>query len=201
MPFLTKEQLDKIGFLSIGKHVFISDKASFHNASKISIGNYVRIDDFCVFSPGNGGIEIGNFVHIGCYVSLIGEGKIKLGNFCGLSSKVAVYSSNDDFSGISMPGVKVVIPDRFRNITNKPVTFEDYTGVGTMSVILPGVTIREGAMVGALCFVRKSLKPWYIYGGNPLIPLTKRNQHMLQYIDELKVMLSEGLIKDYDLNQ
>ncbi len=200
MPFLTRDQLNRIGFAKIGEHVFISDKACFHNPSQISLGSYVRIDDFCVFSAGNGGIELCDFVHIGCFSSLIGEAKIKIGNFSGVSSKVAIYSSSDDFSGHSMQGMKVVIPDEFRHLTNKPVIFEDYTGVGTLCVVLPGVTISEGAMVGAFSLVRKSLKPWSIYSGNPLRFIKKRSQDMLKFISELKKMREEGLLKDYDLN-
>ena|SRR6185312_13034 len=200
MPFLTKEQLNKIGFAKLGEHVFISDKASFHNPAKISLGSYVRIDDFCVFSAGEDGIELSDFVHIGCFSSLIGQAKIKIGNYSGVSSKVAIYSSSDDFSGHSLPGIQVIIPDEFRHLTNKPVIFEDHTGVGTLSVVFPGVTIREGAMVGALSLIRKSLKPWSIYSGNPLRFIKSRSQEMLKFIPELEKMRKEGLLKDYDLN-
>jgi galactoside O-acetyltransferase len=195
MPFLTKEKLYKIGFASLGENVFISDKASFYNPSNISIGSYIRIDDFCVLSAGSGGIELKDFVHIGCQSSLIGEAKIKMGTYCGLSSKVSVFSSNDDFSGISLPGVKILIPEKFRNVITKPVIFDDYTGVGTLSVVLPGVTISEGTMVGSLSLVRKDLKPWSIYSGNPLRFVKKRSREMLRFIPQLKKMWEEGLIE------
>lgn len=200
MPFLTRDQLSKIGFAKIGEHIFISDKASFHNPGNISLGDYIRIDDFCVFSAGTGGIELGDFIHIGCSSTLIGDGKIKMGNFSGVSSQVAIYSSSDDFSGHSMPGVRVVIPDEFRHLDNKPVTFGDYTGIGTHSVVLPGVTISEGAMAGAMSLVRKSLKPWSLYTGNPLRFLKSRSKDMLRFIPEMEKMRKEGLIKNYDLN-
>ncbi len=200
MPFLTREQLHKIGFAKMGEHLFISNKASFHNASQISIGDYVRIDDFCVFSAGNGGIELGDFIHIGCSSTLIGDGKIKMGNFSGISSHSGIYSSSDDFSGNYMPGGRVVIPDEFRHLDNKPVTFGDYTGIGTHSVVLPGVTFNEGAMAGAMSLVRKSLKPWSLYTGNPLRFLKSRSKDMLRFISEMEKMRKEGLIKNYDLN-
>ena len=195
MPFLTREQLNKIGFAKLGEHVFISDKASFHNPSKISMGSYVRIDDFSVLSAGNGGIELSDFVHIGCQSSLIGEAKIKMGFYSGLSSKVSIYSSNDDFSGVSLPGVKIFIPEQFRKLSIKPVILENYTIIGSNSVILPGVTIGEGAVVGALSFVRKNCKPWFSYSGNPLRSVRRRSQEMLKFIPELKKMQEDGLIK------
>ena len=48
--FYSQEELMKIGFLSVGKNVLISKKASIYNPSVISIGNNVRIDDFCILS-------------------------------------------------------------------------------------------------------------------------------------------------------
>lgn len=195
MAFLRREQLYEMGFASLGEHVFISDKASVHNSSKISIGNYVRIDDFCVLSAGSGGIELSDFVHIGCQSSLIGEAKIKMGFYSGLSSKVSLYSSNDDFSGISLPGVKIFIPEQFRKLTIKPIILENYTIIGSNSVVLPGVTIGEGAVVGALSFVRKNCKPWFTYSGNPLRSISRRNKEMLKFIPELKKMREDGLIK------
>jgi len=46
MAFLTKDQIDKIGFSSIGNNCLISERAVFYNPSKIEIGNNSRIDDF-----------------------------------------------------------------------------------------------------------------------------------------------------------
>lgn len=192
MSFLTREQVHKIGFASVGENVFISDKASFYNPSRISVGNHVRIDDFCIFSAGSGGIELGNFIHITCYVSLIGEAKIKIGNFCGLSTKVAVFSSNDDFSGHSLFGAKLILEEH-RNVVSKPVIFEDYTAIGALSVVLPGVTIHEGSVVGAFSFIRKSVKPWGLYTGNPVRFIKKRSKEMLQYIPELQAKMEKEL--------
>ena len=75
MGMLTREHVEQMGFASIGENVLISDRASFYNPSKISLGSNVRIDDFCVFSAGLGGISIGNYIHIAVYSLLIGAGK------------------------------------------------------------------------------------------------------------------------------
>ncbi|EJN5866086.1 dTDP-4-amino-4,6-dideoxy-D-glucose acetyltransferase VioB, partial [Escherichia coli] len=55
MAYLDEIQLKEMGFKSVGENVKISDKASFYGCDNISIGNNVRIDDFCVFSAGEGG--------------------------------------------------------------------------------------------------------------------------------------------------
>lgn len=54
MAILTREEIEQMGFASVGNNVFISTKASFYGTSKIHIGNNVRIDDFCVISAGEG---------------------------------------------------------------------------------------------------------------------------------------------------
>jgi len=64
VAILRREILEKMGFLSIGQNVNISDRSSFHNTANISLGNNVRIDDFCVLSAGAGGIFLGDYVHI-----------------------------------------------------------------------------------------------------------------------------------------
>ena len=55
---------DEQGYLdwkAFGENVLISRKASLYSPQTISLGNKVRIDEFCILS---GLIEIGNFVHI-----------------------------------------------------------------------------------------------------------------------------------------
>ena len=97
MGYLTRDALEAMGFASLGKDVQISEKASIYGASRISIGDRSRIDDFCVLSAGAGGVEIGRHVHVAVFASLMGAGRIALGDFSGLSSRVAIYSSNDDY--------------------------------------------------------------------------------------------------------
>jgi len=102
MAFLTEAQLEKYNFQHLGRNVLISERAVFYNSQKIKIGDNSRIDDFCIISAGINGIEIGRHVHIAAYCSLQGNGKITLEDFSGLSSRVAVYSSSDDYSGHAM---------------------------------------------------------------------------------------------------
>ena len=116
MSFCTDSELRALGLKGHGVDVKISRKASLHNPGKIVVGNHVRIDDFCVLSAGDGGIEIGDYVHIAVFSSLIGAGRIDIGNFCNLSSRVAIYSSNDDYSGAYM--TNPMVPGKFTGVTH-----------------------------------------------------------------------------------
>ncbi len=175
--FYSKEELSLIGFKSIGENVLISKKASFYGISRISIGNNVRIDDFCVLSTGKGGIKIGNYVHIAVFASLIGEGTITLEDFSGVSSRVSIYSSNDDYTGDFMSNPTV--PCEYTNVTHSNVMICKHVLVGSGSIILPGVTLKEGAVVGALSLVNKDCDEFFIYKGNPAKKVVKRSRELL----------------------
>lgn len=182
MSFLSEEQLAQMGFASIGKNVHISDKASFYNCKNISIGNNVRIDDFCVLSAGDGGINLGDYIHIAAFCLLVGAGKITMKDFSGVSSRVSIYSSSDDYSGFSM--TNPMIPKKYTRVDIKDVTIGRHVIIGSGSVVLPGVVLEEGVAVGALSLVTKSCEEFSIYIGNPARKLKKRNKHLLERENE-----------------
>lgn len=177
--FYNREQLEKIGFKSLGENVLLSDKCSIYGANKIEIGSNVRIDDFSILSSGEGGIRIGNYIHIACYAHLIGSGRIVVDDHAQISGKVSIYSSSDDFSGDYLVGPTV--PKEFTNVKNKLVHIQKYVILGCNTVVLPGVTIGEGTAIGALSLVTKSLPEYSIYAGNPIRFIKERTRGMYKY--------------------
>lgn len=188
--FYDESELSHIGFYEIGENVLVSRHAKFYGSERISLGNNVRIDDFCIISAGKGGIEIGNNVHIASYTSLIGEGKIVLMDFSGTSSRVSIYSSNDDYSGESLSNP--TIPRKFKNVENANVIISKHVIIGSGSIVLPGVTINEGAAIGALSLVNKDCEAFYIYTGNPAIKLCKRKHDLLKLEEEFTQIQCNG---------
>lgn len=177
MAFLSRSQVLALGFRAVGEDVAISDAARFYNARFIEIADHVRIDDFCILSAGAGGIRIGRHVHIGCYASLIGQEEIRLEDFSNLSGRVSVYSSNDDYTGESF--TNPTVPDELRKPTYAPVRIGRHAIVGCGAVILPGVTIGEGAAVGALTLVARDLDPFTINVGVPARKVGERKRDLL----------------------
>jgi putative colanic acid biosynthesis acetyltransferase WcaF len=51
--------------------------------------------------------------------------------------------------------------------TFAPVVIEDQAWVATDAFIGPGVTVGQGAVVGARASVFKAVDPWTVVGGNP----------------------------------
>lgn len=183
MGLLTREQIEDMGFAHVGNNVRLSDRASYYNCANIVIGDNVRIDDFCVLSAGRGGIEVGSYIHVAVYSSMIGAGKISLQDFSNISSRVAIYSSNDDYSGASM--TNPMVPEAFTNVIHADVTIGRHVIIGAGSVILPGVVLEEGVAVGALSLVGKRCEAFGIYSGVPAKRIKERKRGLLQLEREL----------------
>lgn len=178
--FYSVEELKEIGFKSIGEKVFISRKASIYGADKITIGNNVRIDDFCILS---GNITIGNYVHIAAFCALFGgQSGIEFGDYTGLSSRSAIYAESDDYLGEAM--TNPMIPDEYRKIEGGKVIFEKHVLVGTGCTVLPGVVIQEGTSVGSMSLINKSLDSWGVYIGIPCKKVKERSKNLLKLEEE-----------------
>jgi galactoside O-acetyltransferase len=184
MSFYSTGELQTLGLASFGEDVRISRKASIYNPGRISIGNHVRIDDFCVLSAGEGGIEIGDYVHIAVYCSLIGAGKIYLNDFCNLSSRVSIYSSNDDYTGKYL--TNPTVPPEFTGVVHADVLLGKHVIIGSGGVVLPGICLADGAAVGALSLVTKDCQAFGVYGGVPARRIGERKRDLLELEKQLR---------------
>lgn len=179
MNFYSDRKLREMGFASVGKNVKVSKKTSFYGHSRISLGDYSRIDDFSVISAGQGGIFIGRYVHIAVMCSLIGKDRITLGDFSGLSSRVCIYSSSDDYSGQGL--TNPTVPEDFTNVYTSPVVIGKHCIIGAGTVLLPGSHLGDGAAVGALSLVKGHLDPFVIYSGCPVRAIKQREKKLLEF--------------------
>lgn len=189
MGFLSQDQLQSVGFASLGENVLVSEKSSIYRPDKISIGSNVRIDDFCVISAGDCGIQIGNYIHIAVFSSLIGKGSITLHDFTNISSRVSIYSSNDDYSGEHM--TNPMVPCKYTGVTHEDVVIGKHVIVGSGSIVLPGVSLEEGVTVGALSLVNKGCSSFGIYAGVPARKIGERKKCLLDL--EMKLMRDSDL--------
>jgi galactoside O-acetyltransferase len=178
MSVYSPEELQAIGFAYLGKDVKLSRRASFYNPANISIGDYSRIDDFCVLSAGENGIFVGRYVHIAVYSALIGKANITLLDFCNLSARVSIYSSNDDYSGEYM--TNPTVNERFTNVCHAPVLLNKHVIIGAGTIVLPGVVIGEGASVGALSLVKEDCNEFTVYCGVPAKRMKERSRNLLE---------------------
>ena len=177
--FYTEQELATLGLKSYGCNVLISRNAKFYSPITISIGNNVRIDDFCILS---GNIIIKNNIHIAAYCALYGGGNIIMDDNSGLSPRCTLLSATDDFSGEYMVGACVEM--KYRNVIKGTISIGKYAQVGAGSLVMPNVEVGEGVAVGAMSFVNCNLPDWSVCYGVPARKIRDRERTLLQFLKQ-----------------
>lgn len=168
--------------MKIGKNCNIHSAVQIFNGDAIEIGDNVRIDAFCILSGGKG-IKIGSHIHIGAGCYLYGGSGIEMEDFAAMSAQCVLYTDSDDWSGESLVGPQ--IPNEFKPyLKSGKITMKKHSLLGARCTVLPGVTLNEGAAVGACSLVKDDLKPWTINAGMPAKVLRIRSKKMLELEEE-----------------
>lgn len=136
-------------------------------ACQMRIGQGTSIHMGCFITGTH--IEIGEHSVINRGVYLDGRAGVRIGNNVNVSHQVLIQSLSHDPQSPHF------------NCEVKPVTIEDYVWLGARALILPGVTIGEGAVVGAGAVVSKDVPPYSIVVGNPARVIKQRNRN-LEYL-------------------
>ena len=140
----------------------------FYRLGGMKIGSGSTIHMYARFyNPCN--IAIGNDSIVGESAVLDGRGKLAIGNHVDIASEVMIYNSEHD------------INDPDFGAKNAPVIIEDYVFIGPRAIILPGVTIRKGAIVGAGAVVTKDVEEGMVVGGVPARQIGVRKIKDLRY--------------------
>lgn len=161
-------------FSACGHSVFIGKNCIFTNPRGVVLGNRVRIDPFTLITTA---LTTEDNVQICSHAVLSGgpNHKIMLGHwtFIGYGSKL--FCGSEDYSGDYGP-----VNDFWGNnkVFHGDIIVENYGGIASSVVIMPGVVIPEGCCIGAKSFVHssKQLEPWSVYVGNPLRLMKRRNE-------------------------
>ncbi len=161
--FYSREELAALGLKSYGENVLISRYARLYNPELLSVGDNVRIDDFCILS---GTITLGSYIHIAPYCLLQGNAGITMEDFSGLSSRCSLYSESEDYVlGTSL--TNPMVPTKFRNVEHAPIVLKKHALLGVATVILPGSIIETGCTFGGQSLFQGQTEPWTVYRGNP----------------------------------
>lgn len=175
--FYSDDELNLLGLKHYGKNVKISRKASIYSPQNIEIGDNVRIDDFCILS---GFIKLMDYIHISAYSAMYGRFGIVMDSYTGLSPRCIIFSASDDFSGEYMIGP--MLPAEYINVKGGKVHIKENVQIGANTIVLPGITIHEGTVVGAMSLVNANLESWGIYAGIPVRRIKDRKKR----VDDLK---------------
>jgi acetyltransferase-like isoleucine patch superfamily enzyme len=155
----------------------VSPNSRIRHREHFVIGDDSIVDDYCYFSTK---VRIGRCTHIasGCSIAGGDEMQFQIGDFCSLSSGVKVWCTSDDFVNDLVTVIPSGVEQVKTHLIRGDVILDDYTAVGSNSVIMPNNHVPEGTVVGALSFVpfAFAFRPWSVYAGIPLRYLRPRNQ-------------------------
>ena len=179
--FLGRTELEKLGVTCDGDQVLVHTSCVLLNPEGLRLGNHVRIDPFCIISS-SGGVRLGDHVHVGAHSTLAGGAGIEIESYAAMSHDVRIFTVTEDLSGRFM--TNPTVPDAVRRVKQGRVVMKQHSGLCAGTIVLPGVTIGEGAMVGAMSIVRKNIPEWEMWFGAPAKRISGRRRDLLALVDQ-----------------
>jgi len=138
--------------------------------NELIVGNQSFIRTVIAFEKKSARVEIGNRTFIGGGLITVAD-EVVIGDDVMLAWGVSISDHNSHSTCFSerandvvqyLDGVK-----KWENVAINSVKICDKAWVGFNTIILKGVTIGEGAIIGAGSVVTKDVQPWVIMAGNP----------------------------------
>lgn len=128
----------------------------------------VYLDDFCylgkpaqLVAP-EGYIKIGKRCHV--LARILGHAGVEIGNYVAVNG-VILSATDSHQGGYRMSGP--MLPPEQRKVRYGKVVIEDDAFIGNFSLVMPGVTVGQGAVVGPHSLVVSNVKPWTVVMGSP----------------------------------
>lgn len=139
---------------------------------RISVGDVTQIDEGVRIFAGKG-VEIGRHVHLAFDSSISGGGSCVVGDFAGIGAGVRLITGTErvDAGGLTNP----TAPPDLRTVHRGRIEIGAHAVIFTGAIVLPDITVGEGAVVSAGAVVHHDLKPWAVYAGNPLVQVRVRD--------------------------
>lgn len=151
--------------------IFDPHLSVFLRPERITIGALSRIDGLVKIEGGNG-VTIGAHVHIASFSHInAGGGTVIFGDHSGCASGARIIGGYPDPGYLHVSAAES--PDDC-HVVRRVTTIGAWAVVFSNAVIYPGVTVGEGALIGAGSVVTKDVLPWEVWGGVPARKLRDR---------------------------
>ena len=125
------------------------------------LGSHVNIDPSVrIHFPWN--LSVGHWSAIGEGARIYNLGHVTLGRKVTISHDAHLCAGTHDYTRVDLPLLK------------PPILIEDQAWICAEAFVSPGVTIGQGAIVGARAVVTKNVAAWSIVAGNPARPIGNR---------------------------
>ena len=147
---------------------------------KVLIGSNCLLGSQIILETPEARVIIGDRVYMG-NSSIIAKTSVTFGNDILVAWGVTFYdhdshsldaADRDDdikrtYEDYNNEGGNYLKNKNWSNVRSKPIVICDHAWVGAEAMVLKGVTIGEGAIVGARSVVTKDVPPYTVVAGNP----------------------------------
>lgn len=113
-----------------------------------------------IWAPWN--LDLGDQCGIGNGVNLYSQDKISIGKKTVISQGVQICTGTHDYTKSGFP------------LYTRPIIIGNNVWVASDVFIHPGITIGDGAVIGARSVVNKDMPQWMVCSGHPCKPLKER---------------------------
>ena len=167
-PYTTREKVRRLLWAIVQMTLF---RFSFHTWNRFRVfllNSYgAEVDDTCFIRrtariEGPWRVTMGKNSCLGDGVIVYCLGKITIGDRVSISQYSHICAGTHDYTKDDMP------------LLRPRIDIEDDAWIATDAFVGPGVTVGEGAILGARGVAIHDLDPWTIYGGNPARSLKPR---------------------------
>ncbi len=107
-------------------------------------------------------LEVGELAIIGDKAEIYNLGEIKIGDRAMVSQEAYLCAGTHDHTKWDLP------------LITKPIAIGNDVWICARAFIGPGVTVGDGAVVGACAVATRDVAAWMIVGGNPAQAIKKR---------------------------
>lgn len=136
----------------------------------ISLGNYCIFEGQIACDRAGAKVAVGDRSFVGDSL-IVSAGRITIGNDVLISWGVTIVDHDSHATAFSLRRNDVMDWYEGRkdwsHVAIAPVTIGDKCWIGFGATILKGVTVGEGAVIGAQSVVTRDVAPWTVVAGNP----------------------------------
>jgi len=173
LKFWAKDRMNKRKVRSCGRNSVVLGSVDARGARcEITIGAECTLQGLLVTETDKSEIRIGNNVFIGSNTIIDCATRVQIDDDALVSYDCLLMDSNNHSNDASvrkndLPDVKYGRAYNWDAIPSRPIRICRGAWIGARSIILKGVTVGEGAIVGAGSVVTKDVEPFTMVGGNP----------------------------------
>lgn len=151
----------------VGKNCLFDVGLHIVGGHNISVDEYTWIDAYVSLGALFGPISIGKRIHMAPFSTILaGAEGVEIEDYVAIGTGSQIYGHSETAKdGKRMSGP--MVPWKYKAFESGKVVLKKDCFLGAGSIVLPGMTIGEGAVVGAGSVVTRDVAPWSIVFGAP----------------------------------